>query len=355
LNRKILLYSVFDDEFGPMPAFYLPNEADEELVMNLAVQSLTSSFFGDYDKEHEGKAIIALSIVDMVMFIYYFVIPSSQARGGTRPASISILVEKDEENLLYDNSAYLENRIKQIIPALRSSDPSVSTVELMRLYQDIKKIDQNLQKPIERLPIKSLLKMMKKENFAKLLHCLICNLPIVFIGKDPKSMMTIANSVTPLIPHKILIIESISNLPDKLPPFDILMIEEQNWEKAVTFFKSLKIIPSYYMDDDKFENLKGDLLFVNILLKRIKKMKTENEIETFIRLTILKMVKKSEQLQKILEETENKIDLELVLEKLEMNSKFFETLLFLLGDKRKYLQNKIVTKEKRLKKFLESN
>ncbi|TFG05981.1 MAG: hypothetical protein EU536_00125 [Promethearchaeota archaeon] len=354
MNRKILLYSVFDDEFGPMPAFYFPSDESEELVMNIAVQSLTSSFFGDYSKDQEGKAIIALSMADLVMFIYYFVIPSSQARGGARPASISILVSKEEESLLYDNSGYLESRVKQIIPALRSADPSVSTVELIRLYQDIKKIDQNLKKPVERLPIISVLQMIKDENFAKILHCLICNLPLVIVGKDPKSMMTISNSLVPLVPHKIIIIECLGAEVQEIPAFDLLLIEERVWRAHPRFAESLKKTPIYYMDDGKVENFEGDLMFARTLLKRIKKMKMENEIVTFIRITILKMIKKAEQLQEILENVENKIDLEIILEKLGMKVKFFETLLCLLGEKRVSLQKKIETKEKRLKRFLDS-
>jgi len=353
MSKKILLFSLFDDEFGPMPAFYLPNDENEELIMNLAVQSLTSSFFGDYQKEHEGKAIIALSLTDMVMFIYYFVIPSNQARGGSRPASVSILVDKDDENLLYENSGYLENRIKQIIPALRSSDPSVSTVELMRLFQDVKKIDQQLKKPVEKLPIKSMFNLIKEKNLVNLLHCIICNLPVVIVGKDIKSIMTVCDSITPLIPHKILIIETITADAEIIPPFDIVMIDESEWNKNPAIFESLVELPRYSMDDDKFYNLEGDFVFVQTLLKKVKKMKTENEIETFVRISILKMIKKAEQLEELLTK-ENKIDAEVILEKLGIKNKFLETLLLLLGEKRKELQKKIDTKEKRLKRFLAS-
>lgn len=233
--QKILIYSIFDDEFGPMPSFYLPPTAKEELIMNLAVQSLTASFFGDYQKSTEGKAIIALSLADLSMFIYYFVIPSSKARGGTRPAAISILVDKKDECLLYDNSLYLETRIKQIVPALRSQNPSVSTVELMRLYQDIKNIDRQLQKPVEKLPVQSILKIMKADNLAKLLHCVICNLPIIIVGKDLKSVMTVCNSLTPLIPHKILNIEPIHAETSVIPAFDILVIEDHLWKQKLPF------------------------------------------------------------------------------------------------------------------------
>jgi len=353
MSKKILLFSVFDDEFGPMPAFYLPNDTNEELIMNLAVQSLTSSFFGDYKKEHEGKAIIALSITEMAMFIYYFVIPSSQARGGSRPASVAILVDKADENVLYENSGYLENRIKQIIPALRSSDPSVSTVELIRLFQDVKKIDQQLKKPVEKLPIKSMFKLIKEKNLVNLLHCIICNLPVVIVGKDIKSIMTVCDSITPLIPHKILIIETLTADAETIPPFDVVMIDESEWNKNPAIFKSLAELPRYSMDDGKFYNLEGDFVFAQTLLKKVKKMKTENEIETYVRISILKMIKKAEQLEALLIK-ENKIDAEVILETLGIKNKYFETLLLLLGEKRRELQTKIDTKEKRLKRFLAS-
>ena len=354
MSRKILVYSIFDDEFGPMPAFYLPADEGEELIMNLAVQSLTSSFFGDYKEDHHGKAIIALSIADLAMFIYYFIIPSSQSRGGTRPAAISILVNKSDENLLYDNTNYLENRIKQILPALKSEDPSVSTVELMRLYQDIKKIDQQLKKPVEKLPIKSISKIIKEEIFAKLLHCIISNQPVVIVGKDLKSIMAICNSITPLIPHKILIIEKFTADSPSIPAFDILAIEEQEWNKKLEIFKSLIQLPVYSIDSGTLQNFEGDFIFTLTLLKKVRKMKTENEIETFIRISILKMIKKSEQLEEILEKTEKKIDIEVLLEKLDMKQKFLGTLLLLLGEKREKLEKKIDTKEERLKRFLAS-
>ncbi|NVM27408.1 MAG: hypothetical protein HWN65_01090 [Candidatus Helarchaeota archaeon] len=351
---KILLFSVFDDEFGPMPAFYLPSNTDEELIINLSVQSLTSSFFGDYQKAHEGKAIIALSIADLAMFIYYFVIPTKKARGGSRPAAISILVNKEDENLLYENSVYLENRIKQIAPVLRSEDPSVITVELMRLYEDIKKIDQQLKKPVERLPVKSMLKIIKEDNLVKLFHCVICNLPVLIVGKDIKSIITICDSITPFIPHKIVIIEMLTADAETIPAFDILAIEEQEWNKEPQIFESLQKLPRYSMDSEKFLNLVGDLTFSRTLLKKVKKMKSENEINTYMRISILKMIKKSEQLEEMLEQAENLIDLEVILEKLEIKRKYLETILFLLGEKRAELQKKIETKEDRLKKFLAS-
>jgi len=335
-----------------MPAFYLPADTSEELIMNVAVQSLTSSFFGEYQKDHEGKAIIALSLASLSMFIYYFVIPTSQARGGTRPAAVSILVDKKDEKLLYDNSEYLENRIKQIIPALRSEDPSVSTVELMRLFEDIKKIDYQFTKPIETLPIKSLFKIIKKDNLVKLLHCIICNFPVVIVGKDLKTAMNICNSLIPLIPHKIVVTETITADTLEIPAFDILMVEEREWNKNPPVFKSLYQLPTYYIDRGKFQNLENDFIFAKTLLKKIKKMKSENEILTFIRISILKMVKKSEQLEELLEKVENKIDVEVVLEQLDLKNKFLDTLFLLLGKKAAQLRKKLDTKEDRLKKFL---
>ncbi|MHA1130185.1 MAG: hypothetical protein ACTSQI_17465 [Candidatus Helarchaeota archaeon] len=355
MSKKILLYSIFDDEFGPMPAFYLPANVDEELIMNIAVQSLTSSFFGDYQKDHQGKAIIALSLADLSMFIYYFVIPSSQARGGTRPGAISILVDKAEEKLLYDNSEYLETRIKQIIPALRSEDPSVSTVELMRLFQDIKKIDPQFKRPAETLDIRSITKMIKKENLARILHCMICNIPLIIVSKDIKSAMLICNSLTPLIPHKIIVLEPLISEVTAIPAFDILIIDEEKWKKDTKIFESIQDIPIYLMDRGKFQNLEADIIFAETLLKKTKKMKSENEVLTFIRISILKMVKKSEQLEDMLEKAENRIDLEVVLEKLGVKKKYLETLFLLLGEKRVELQKKIETKEDRLKKFLNSD
>jgi len=358
MNKKILVYSIFDDEFGPMPALYLPSDENEELIMNLAVQSLTASFFGDYERHHEGKAIIALSITDLVMFIYYFVIPSVQSRGGTRPAAISILVDKKDEKLLYDNSSYLENRIKQILPVLRNQDPSASTVELMRLFQDIKKIDQQIGLTLpDILSLKSLQRIIKEDNLAKLLHCLICNLPIVIVGKDLKSIMTICNSLSPLIPHKVLIIEVMGKDTKTIPAFDILAVEEKEWQDQPNLFESLMKLPLYHIDDGKFRNLEvaGDFIFTQTLLKRIKKMKLESEVNTFVRISILKMIKKGEQLEEILEKTEDKIDLEVILEQLNIQKKFFETLLLLLGPKRLTLHEKIDTKENRLKRFLSTD
>ena len=353
MSEKILLYSVFDDEFGPMPAFYLPANMDEELIMNLSVQSLTSTFFGEYEKSHEGKAIIALSFADYSMFIYYFIIPSSKARGGTRPAAISLLVDKQDEKLLYDNTDYLESRIKQVVPALRSEDPSVSTVELMRLFQDVKKIDQQLTKPVEKIPIKSLNKIIKQDNLARLLHCVICNHPVVVVGKDLKSAMAIGNSLVPLIPHKILVIESVNSAASTIPAFDILIVEEQEWKKNPSVFDSLQLLPTYYIDRGKFQNLDKDQIFAETLLKKVKKMKTENEIETFIRISVLKMVKKAEQLEEMLEKADL-IDLEVVLETLDLKKKYLETLFLLIGEKGQELRKKLETKEDRLKKFLAS-
>ena len=355
MSQKILLYSVFDDEFGPMPAFYLPANVNEELIMNVAVQSLTSSFFGDYQKDHQGKAIIALSLADLSMFIYYFVIPSSQARGGTRPGAVSILVEKSEEKLLYDNSEYLETRIRQIIPALRSEDPSVSTVELMRLFQDIKKIDPQFTTPKETLDIKSISKMIKKDNFANILHCLIFNMPLIMVSKDVKSAMMICNSLTPLIPHKIIIIESLAADAVEIPAFDVLIVDEEKWKEDTAIFETIQVLPTYLMDRGKFQNFEDDTIFAETLLKKVKKMKSENEVHTFIRISILKMVKKAEQLEEILEHTENRIDLEVILEKLDVKRKFIETVFLLLGEKRAELQKKVETKEDRLKKFLSSD
>jgi hypothetical protein len=355
MTRKILLFSVFDDEFGPMPAFYLPADENEELIMNLAVQSLTASFFGDYSKDHQGKAIMALTTIDLAMFIYFFIIPSSKSRGGTRPASISILVDKNDENLLYINSSYLENRIKQVLPALKSEDPSASTVELMRLFQDIKKIDQQVC-PLQpdRFSIKSIIDMIKEENLAKVLHCLICNIPVVMTGKDNKSIVTICNSLSALIPHKILIIETVTSETQKIPAFDILAIEEAELKNRPDVFQSLLELPIFNIDDGKFQNFRGDFIFSETLLKKVLKMKIEGEVLTFIRISILKMIKKAEQLAELLEQTEGKMDVDLILEKLDLKRKYLELVLLLLGEKRFELQKKIDTKESRLKKFLAS-
>ncbi len=353
MDQKILLYSVFDDEFGPMPAFYLPQNTSEELIMNVSVQSLTSSFFGDYQKDHQGKAIMTLSLADLAMFIYYFVIPSSQARGGTRPAAISILVDKKDEKLLYDNSEYLETRIRQIIPALKSEDPSVSTVELMRLFQDIKKIDQQLKKPVEKISISAIFKIIKHDNLAKLLHCAIGNIPVIIVGKDIQSVMTICNSISPLIPHKIIVCEKITADVSEIPPFDVLLIEEEEWKKKTPILESLQAMPIYFMDKGKFQNFEGDLIFAQTLLKKVKKMKTENEIQTFIRISILKMVKKAENLEEIIEKVENKIDLEVVLEQIDLKKKYLETIFLILGSKATEIKERLETKEDRLKKFLQ--
>ncbi|MHA1652234.1 MAG: hypothetical protein ACTSYB_18785, partial [Candidatus Helarchaeota archaeon] len=67
---------------------------------------------------------------------------------------------------------------------------------------------------------------------------------------------------------------------------------------------------------------------------------------------ILKMVKKSEQLEELLEKVQNKIDVEVVLEQLDLKNKFLDTLFLLLGKKAAQLRKKLDTKEDRLKKFL---
>ena len=165
--------------------------------------------------------------------------------------------------------------------------------------------------------------------------------------------MTVCDSITPLIPHKILIIETLTADAETIPPFDVVMIDESEWNKNPAIFKSLAELPRYSMDDGKFYNLEGDFVFAQTLLKKVKKMKTENEIETYVRISILKMIKKAEQLEALLTK-ENKIDAEVILETLGIKNKYFETLLLLLGEKRRELQTKIDTKEKRLKRFLAS-
>ena len=196
--------------------------------------------------------------------------------------------------------------------------------------------------------------MMKEENLAKLLQCLICNIPVVIVGKDNKSIVTICHSLSTLIPHKILVIEAVTAETQKIPAFDILVVGEEELKKRPEIFQPVLELPLLYIDDGKFLNFRGDFIFAETLLKKTRKMKIDSEIFTFIRISILKMIKKAEQLAELLTSTEGKIDLDILLEKLELKRKYFELVLQLLGEKRVELQKKIETKESRLKKFLSS-
>lgn len=87
-----LIYSEFEEDRGPIPKSYIPQSLDQEIIVHVAVVSLTSSFMGEetFKKPQQGYQAFPLLRHEKSILSQFFTLPNDNDHGFT-PATLNLL------------------------------------------------------------------------------------------------------------------------------------------------------------------------------------------------------------------------------------------------------------------------
>lgn len=110
---KILAFSEFSDESGPVPRFCYPSTVSDDHQLNIAMKSISllmgESVYQSGNSTDNLKyfGILPFPDIDMIGLVYFFLIPDKNVRGKAKAASISLLLEEEHDNFIYENKKTL--------------------------------------------------------------------------------------------------------------------------------------------------------------------------------------------------------------------------------------------------------
>ena len=114
-----VVFSAFDERAGPIAVFTTIN--DSIISKKIAVKSIVStltSIRSNTSENIEGEAIIPFPDENLISFIYYTTLSQRTETGELRVVTLSAVVPKDKNSLLYSNAAFLSQsalRIKALL------------------------------------------------------------------------------------------------------------------------------------------------------------------------------------------------------------------------------------------------
>ncbi len=109
---KSIVLSEFGSD-GPIPVIYWPKSLEKRAGLLISMKTI-SLLMGDstYQDSSEINGINYFGVIPfpdlkLTGLTYFFLIPDPKARGNAKAATITILVDEDNKNFLYENMKYL--------------------------------------------------------------------------------------------------------------------------------------------------------------------------------------------------------------------------------------------------------
>lgn len=139
---KAVVFSVFVDESGPTPIFCYPPTIDQPNQMNIAMKSISllmgeGVYQSGFDYENlKYFGILPFLDINMVGITYFFLIKDEKARGKAKASTISVLVNEEDSNYLYENFKTLRILMDQVSVKLNADNSSNQIKQIMNNFLD---------------------------------------------------------------------------------------------------------------------------------------------------------------------------------------------------------------------------
>jgi len=146
---KIIQFSVFSDKLGPVSEYCYPKETSKEIQLNVAMKSISLMMGetvyqnGNYNDRLQSTGIIPFPDINMVGLSIFFLIKDENARGKAKASTISLLVEENDTDYLFNNMKSLKVILMEWARKFENNPNSEIIEELMDdfvsniLYYDI--------------------------------------------------------------------------------------------------------------------------------------------------------------------------------------------------------------------------
>jgi hypothetical protein len=162
-NRGICV-AISDEHLGPTSVYFkgIDRETADKIALKTMVGAVALSHHVD-----EGESIIPVQEEKKSAFVYYFSIPDEKARGGERIGTLSFVVDREENDVLYSYAPILSEYSKRIVQDIRKyyiygqPIPQFLKDSIDRLLS-IEDFEKELAKRRKRSRIKHTLKREKK-------------------------------------------------------------------------------------------------------------------------------------------------------------------------------------------------
>jgi hypothetical protein len=162
-NRGICL-AISDEHLGPTSVYFkgIDRETADKIALKTMVGAVALSHHVD-----EGESIIPVQEEKKSAFVYYFSIPDEKARGGERIGTLSFVVDREENDVLYSYAPIFSEYSKRIVQDIRKyyiygqPIPQFLKDSIDRLLS-IEDFEKELAKRRKRSRIKHTLKREKK-------------------------------------------------------------------------------------------------------------------------------------------------------------------------------------------------
>ncbi|MFW9992099.1 MAG: hypothetical protein ACFFD4_08545 [Candidatus Odinarchaeota archaeon] len=308
MSKLDIIFSVFDNELGPIPIFST-KKGDYNFGLKIAFKSQLTLSMIDIDKFESTEAVLPFPDIKKIAYVYLFVIKTPFSPRTESIASLSYVINVDDQLDLYKRIPILRKQVTSIASTImeeytyrKKEALSEKMINLITSYgSDLTSGIDTMESELTAKKIRmreskegNLDYLLKKINkgLDTAMHALLVENPVVVVGDDPIRVSIVVGSLELLVPFKI--VRKIDFTVSYINPKEADII---GTDESLGKVYSKKGLVCVKVDKGKVEGGKKSK-YLNNFLKELKKL-NEEEAKNLIEKEISTILSKAHELTEI--------------------------------------------------------
>ncbi len=260
-----VVFSAFDERAGPIAVF--ATIKDPVVSKKIAVKSIVStltSIRSNTSENMEGEAIIPFPDENLISFIYYTTLNQRTETGELRVVTMSAIVPKTQNSLLYSNAALLSQSAIAIKALLNQNYefgkplPKSLTVELegWGKLKEAPKSDIIAEKELE-FSLSSLFNLFPakkgRRSFSdpllQLFFGIMAKIPVILVGPNVEFLLEISDLLRDFLTDEELDVRISIDLQNQddtavfnIPRADIILLDERQNQRRHLYYDPIALV-----------------------------------------------------------------------------------------------------------------
>ena len=311
-----VVFSAFDERAGPIAVFATIN--DPVVSKKIAVKSIVStltSVRSNTSENMEGEAIIPFPDEGLISFIYYTTLNQRTETGELRVVTLSAVVPKTDNSLLYSNAAILSQsaiRIKGLLNSqyefgkslpneLKTELEGWGTLKTTPKSEIIaeKEIEFSLSTLFNLFPAKKGRRSFS-DPLLQLFFGLMAKIPVLLVGPNIEFLLEITDLLREFVTDEELDVRISIDLEEtsdtavfNIPRADIILLDEKQNQRRHLYYDPIAIVG--VGRESRYANYTGsehvDKTFNN-LLKKAREISDEGVAFLYLKGELLSFIAK---------------------------------------------------------------
>ncbi len=182
----VVSFSMFSDVKGPVPIYCYPDSISEATQIEIAMKSVSllmgeAVYQAGLSNDLKFFGILPFPDLNYIGLTYFFLIPDEEARGKSKAATVTIVVEESNHHFIYDNIHTLRILLDKTRVKLREHHELIDVKRFLdTLRYDIERLNRGSEIFTPRSRIKLLLAGLDNSGKSSFLKLIKKEFPSIF-------------------------------------------------------------------------------------------------------------------------------------------------------------------------------